>query len=159
MLRLCLITLVATVACSPADRGEPAKPAARTENAAPGAAPPVEPGPEPVPYKSLGWDSATSRFLLDGKPFTGVTTDYYKKSGKLKARYHIKEGVYHGLVEEWYENGVQKTRTSYVDRKHEGDNFYWNEDGTLQVHKVWKNDNLVSETPGPKAAAPTPARP
>lgn len=151
MLRLCLITLVTTVACSPADRGEPAKTAPRTDANAQNAPAPAESGPAPVPYKTLGWDSATSQFLLEGKPFTGVTTDYYKKSGKLKARYQIKDGYYHGLVEEWYENGVQKTRTSYVNRKHEGDNFYWNEDGSLQVHKVWKDDNLVSETPGPKS--------
>jgi len=103
-----------------------------------------------VPYKSLGWDSEKALLLLDGKPFTGVTADRYKPTGKLKSRYHVKDGVYHGLVEEWYDNGNQKTKTSYVMKKHEGDNFYWNSDGTLQVHKVWKDDNLVSETPGGK---------
>lgn len=103
-----------------------------------------------VPYKMLGWDSEKGLFLLEGKPFTGVTVDHYKPTGKLKARYHVTEGVYDGLVEEWHDNGNQKTKTSYVMKKHEGDNFYWNSDGTLQVHKVWKDDNLISETPGAK---------
>ena len=98
-----------------------------------------------VPFRQLGWDN--ERFTWEGKPFTGTTEDHYK-SGKLKARYGIREGRYHGLVEEWYENGQQKTRTAYQDGRHEGDNFYWNADGSLQVHKVWKDDQLVSETPG-----------
>lgn len=119
--------------------------------------PPVEPAgnvpavgeTEPVSFPKLGWDSGTSRFTWDGKPFTGVTTERYK-SGGLKLRYQLNDGVYHGLVEEWYENGQQKTKTSYENGKHQGDNFYWNADGSLQVHKVWKDDRLVSETPGGK---------
>ena len=98
-----------------------------------------------VPFRQLGWDN--ERFTWEGRPFTGTTEDHYK-SGKLKARYGIREGRYHGLVEEWHDNGQQKTRTSYQDGRHEGDNFYWNADGSLQVHKVWKDDQLISETPG-----------
>jgi hypothetical protein len=143
-----LFALFFLTACSP--EGEP-----QVKPATPGKSG-EEPKPVPgeaaaVPFKQLGWDSATSRFTFNGQPFTGVTTDFYKPSGKLKARYHVKEGVYDGLVEEWYDNksGQQKTKTSYANSKHEGDNFYWNADGTLQVHKVWKNDVLVSEMPGP----------
>ena len=163
MLRmLCLPVLILLSACSPKKEQEAASnavspaPAANSQqetagaNSAGGTA---RNDAAAVPYKQLGWDSATSRFLLDGKPFTGVTTDFYKPSGnppvaKLKARYQITDGVYDGLVEEWYDNGQQKTKTSYVKGKHQGDNFYWNADGSLQVHKVWKDDVLVSETPG-----------
>jgi hypothetical protein len=106
-----------------------------------------------VPFRSLGW--ANERFTHEGQPFTGTTTDHYK-SGALKARYGIREGKYHGLVEEWYENGQQKTKTSYDQGRHEGDNFYWNEDGSLQAHKVWKNDNLVSERTSPASRLPPP---
>lgn len=109
--------------------------------------------PPPVPFRSLGWEN--DRFTHLGQPFTGTTTDHYKP-GTLKARYGIHEGRYHGLVEEWYENGQQKTKTSYEHGRHEGDNFYWNKDGSLQVHKVWKNDTLVSETPGPGTKPPAP---
>ena len=114
-------------------------------------APPAAPAPEPVPvpYAKVGWDSATSRFTLEGKPFTGITTASHR-NGKLKLRYEIREGVYHGLVEEWHDNGQQMTKTRYENGKHQGDNFYWNRDGSLQVHKVWKDDKLISETPGPK---------
>jgi hypothetical protein len=109
--------------------------------------------PPAVPFRSLGWEN--DRFTHLGQPFTGTTTDHYKP-GTLKARYGIHEGRYHGLVEEWYENGQQKTKTSYEHGRHEGDNFYWNKDGSLQVHKVWKNDTLVSETPGAGTKPPAP---
>ena len=101
--------------------------------------------PAPVPYSQIQWKEDVN--YLDGKPFTGVTVQYHK-NGQLMSRYHMKDGIYHGLVEEWFADGKQKTKTSFVNGKHEGDNFYWNPDGTLQVHKVWKEDNLVSETPG-----------
>ena len=146
MMRPFLLSCALLAACSPeADRRPVQDPAESGEGKQ---APPAE--TEAVPFKKLGWDSATGRFLLEEKPFTGVTTDFYKPPGELKARYHVQEGVYHGLVEEWYENGQQKTKTSYEHGKHQGDNFYWNADGTLQVHKVWKDDVLVSETPGGK---------
>ena len=134
-------------ACSPADE-KGAKPADQDRSVSPQNSNAI-PGPDlisdagAVPFSKLGW--AESRFTWEGNPFTGVTIDHYK-NGQLKARYHIKEGVYHGLIEEWYENGKQKTRTSYENGLHQGDNFYWNSDGSLQVHKVWKDDVLVSES-------------
>jgi antitoxin component YwqK of YwqJK toxin-antitoxin module len=94
-----------------------------------------------VPFKNLGWDSAKSLFTY---PFTGVATEQYK-NGQMKLRYHIREGKYDGLVEEWYENGSPKTKTSYENGKHQGDNFYWNPDGSLQAHKIWKDDVLITE--------------
>lgn len=111
----------------------------------------VTPGAEDVPYKSLGWDG-TRLTLKDAaagteKPFTGVTTKF-SKTGQLTARYEVKDGLYHGLVEEWYDNGHQLTRTNYLQGKHEGENVYWNRDGTLQSLKVWKDDVKVSETRG-----------
>lgn len=146
MTRACLFIPLFLAACSPDPETpeKPGKPAA----ANPAVAPVVE-----VPFKDLGWDG-TRYTLKDAatgqeKLFTGTTTKYSKKSSRLLARYQVKDGVYHGLVEEWYENGQQKTKTSYENGKHQGDNFYWNENGTLQVHKVWKDDILQSETPGP----------
>ena len=124
---LFILALLPTACCPPAEKTE-TNPATAAE-------------PSTVPFSKLGW--AKDRFTI---PFTGLTTDHYK-NGQLKARYHIKDGVYHGLVEEWYENGQQKTKTSYENGLHQGDNFYWNADGSLQVHKVWKDDVLVSETP------------
>ena len=130
MMRLLLTLALLPAACSPAPDKTESKPAVSAE-------------PPAAPFPKLGW--AESRFTWEGKPFTGVTTDYHK-NGQLKARYHIKDGVYHGLVEEWYENGQQKTKTSYENGLHQGDNFYWNADGSLQAHKVWRDDNLVSES-------------
>jgi hypothetical protein len=153
MTRACFYALTFLAACSPEVEKRDdsvATPPAKSSAGSPVMAAAYPTDPAAVPYKQLGWDSETSRLLLDGKPFTGVTTDFYKTTGKLKARYEVKDGVYHGLVQEWYDNGQQTTKTSYVNGKHEGDNFYWNRDGTLQVHKVWKDNNLVSETPGPR---------
>jgi hypothetical protein len=102
----------------------------------------------PVAFAKLGW--ADSKYTWEGKPFTGTAEEHYKNTTQLKLRYGIKDGVYHGLVEEWHPNGNRKTQTHYENGRHEGDNFYWNPDGSLQVHKVWKNDVLISETPGTK---------
>ena len=131
-MRLALLPALLLAACSPNPTPSPV--------AAPAPASP------PVPFRQLGWDS--DHFTWEGKPFTGTTTDHYK-SGALKCRYGIRNGRYHGLVEEWYENGNPKTRTAYEDGRHEGDNFYWNPDGSLQSHKNWKNDSLVSESHPP----------
>jgi antitoxin component YwqK of YwqJK toxin-antitoxin module len=146
------------VACSPdSDRGTAQPPAAPSEAgltnpAITRGAPAPDEVPAEVPFQNLGWDGSRYTYKAPGasvaNPYTGITTDHFK-SGGLKARYGLHEGVYHGLVEEWYENGQQKTKTSYQHGKHEGDNFYWNQDGTLQAHKVWKDDILVKETPHP----------
>lgn len=150
------LLILLPVACSPEqDRGAagPRSAPAEAGRANPTDvrdAPAPDAVPAEVPFKILGWDGSRYTFKAPGaseaSPFTGVTTDHFK-SGGLKARYGLHEGVYHGLVEEWYENGKQKTKTSYEYGKHQGDNFYWNQDGTLQVHKVWKDDVLVKETP------------
>lgn len=130
----CLILLaMLPAACSPPVE----KPAGKSEAAAEQA---------PVPYSKIQWKEDVN--YLNGRRFTGITVQYHK-NGQLMSRYQMKDGVYHGLVEEWFEDGKQKTKTSFVSGKHDGDNFYWNPDGTLQVHKVWKEDILVSETPGP----------
>lgn len=129
MKQVCLLPILFFTACSP-----PESPAGKGD-----------PAPGPVPYSKIDWKDNVH--YLNGKPFTGVTVQFHK-NGNLLSRYAMKDGVYHGLVEEWYESGQQKTKTSFEGGKHEGDNFYWNADGTLQVHKVWKSDDLVSETRG-----------
>jgi hypothetical protein len=152
-MRLLLFPVLILTACGPAT--EPAAPSAAPAAPAgepqPRLAADVKPGPDDVPYQGLGWDGA--RLMLKDaatgaeKPFTGVTTRF-SKTGQLTARYEVKDGLYHGLVEEWYDNGHQLTRTSYLHGRHEGDNVYWNRDGTLQSLKVWKDDVKVSETRG-----------
>jgi len=142
MIRFLLPATLLVAACSPDTESRQA--AAAKPNP-----PPAAPETTAVPFKQLGWDGSRYTFkpqdASEAKPYTGITTDHYK-SGQLKARYGLKDGVYHGLVEEWYENGRQKTKTSYENGQHQGDNFYWNSDGTLQVHKVWKDNDVVSET-------------
>lgn len=133
MKRLLLLLAILPAACTPPAE----KPAKVKETAA---------EQVPVPYDKIEWKENVN--YLDGKPFTGVTVQHHK-NGQIMTRYHIRDGALHGLVEEWYVDGRQKTKTSFENGKHEGDNFYWNPDGSLQVHKVWKDNELVSETPGP----------
>ncbi len=101
-------------------------------------------------YQSLGYDQGL--FTLKASPYSGVSVEH-DKSGALKSRYSFKEGRYDGWVEEWQANGKKKTETQYVAGQHEGENRYWHPDGSLQVLKVWKADQLISETAGDKVAA------
>jgi antitoxin component YwqK of YwqJK toxin-antitoxin module len=96
-----------------------------------------------VSYADLGY--AGGLFTYANQPFTGTTEENYPNDGPLKSRYGFKNGVYHGVVEEWYENGNKKTQTHYVDGLHEGENRYWNRDGSPQSKKIWKADVLISE--------------
>jgi hypothetical protein len=138
MKRLIVFSVLLTAGCSPQRSTEQGSHQANGANSKASAS-----DFPPVPFSEIGWDG--TRFTYRDAPFTGVTTEHYK-DGQLKARYHIRGGLNHGLVEEWYENGRQKTKTTYEDGRHQGDNFYWNSDGTLQAHKVWKDDVLISES-------------
>lgn len=153
MKRLLLLPLLALAACSPdapPAASAPAQPAAPALPASMGTAP--APSAGAVPFSKLGW--ADNKYTWEGKPFTGTTEDTFKKTGKLRLRYQLKDGAYHGLVEEWYENGNKLTHTLYENAQHQGDNIYWNTDGTLQAHKVWKDNVKISETHGEKRPSP-----
>lgn len=95
-----------------------------------------------VPRKSLKWD--TDHFTHEGKPFTGVATEYHP-DGKPKQRWQMQEGKWHGLVEEWYPSGQKSVSTQYDNGKHHGENTYWNPDGTVQKKQLWDQETLLKD--------------
>ena len=56
----------------------------------------------------------------------GFYDGYYTFRGKYK------KGLYHGLIEEWYDNGQLKSRGNYVDGQVDGVLEQWHYDGQLK---------------------------
>ncbi|MCX7820037.1 MAG: hypothetical protein N2652_12655 [Kiritimatiellae bacterium] len=107
-----------------------------------------------VDYRKLAWSDG--RFLLDGRPFTGVA-ELRDRDGRLKARYPMRDGQLHGLVEEWYPNGRRSAATWFEHNRRHGTNEYWDADGRLLKRQVWQNDELVdSSDPSDVHSSPPP---
>ncbi len=119
----------------------PATPPEVPAVAAPAPEAPPATSPE-ISIKQLKWKSEL--WYLNGQLFTGVAVDAHP-GGKPRIRWPMRDGRFHGVIEEWYPNGQRSTETHYAHGLHEGANTYWNEDGTLQVKKIWKQDTLLSE--------------
>lgn len=97
--------------------------------------------PKEVAYKDLGWEK--DLYTLNGKPFTGVGLDTFK-DGKPKSRWEIKDGMLHGVVREWHDNGQLMVETHYADNKRHGLNRYWSKEGQLFKEQVYEHGNSVS---------------
>ena len=54
-----------------------------------------------VKYEDLGYDKGL--FTKDDKPFTGTSIRNHS-NGKIGARYQFVDGIFDGIIEEWYEN-------------------------------------------------------
>lgn len=95
------------------------------------------------------WDdlkfTGTNRFKYRSENFTGVATRK-QKDGKVDMRVEMKDGVYDGVVEEWYPNEKKKTVSNFKEGKRHGKNTYWNEDGSLQKEQVWESGKLISDS-------------
>ncbi len=108
----------------------------------------------PVDYRKLTWSDG--HFLLDGRPFTGVA-ELRDRDGRLKARYPMRDGELHGLVEEWHPNGRRSAATWFERNRRNGTNEYWDADGRLLKRQVWQNDELVdSSDPAEVHSSPPP---
>lgn len=107
----------------------------------PAAPPPVVTGA--VDYAKLDWKD--ERFALDGKPFTG-TAEQRHRDGRLKARYRYLDGMIHGLVEEWYANGLKSAETNFEKNQRHGSNTYWDEAGKVIKKQRWDRDKLVESS-------------
>jgi len=115
---------------------------------------PPSPGGVVVDYQKLAWSDG--KFLLEGRPFTGVA-ELRDREGRLKARYPMQDGQLHGLVEEWYPNGRRSTATWFVHNRRHGTNEYWDAEGRLLKRQVWQDDELVdSSDPAEVHSSPPP---
>jgi len=105
--------------------------------------------PKQVPYEKLVYESqgvqAVFKDAETGKGFTGVSQNH-DKNGKLIGEFHFKDGLFHGLVSEWYPNGKKKSETEFVKGVRTGRNTEWTEAGLLYQERVYDKDHIVSET-------------
>ena len=99
-------------------------------------------GPE-VDVKSLKMDGET--WTQDGSPFTGVALMRSKDGSSILRRWEMKDGAFHGLIEEWWDNGNKMTETNFVEGKRHGENRYWYKDGKLQKLQIYEHGVSKSE--------------
>ena len=103
---------------------------------------PVEPAGA-VDYKKLGYEN--EKFTYEGRLFSGVAVRK-DKQGRVRAQYAYKDGVNHGVCEEWYTNGVKSVQTPFANGQRHGTNIYWNTDGSLLKRQLWRDGKLVEST-------------
>ena len=105
--------------------------------------PPVLAGGE-VDYRQI--DMQDDLYLREGKPFTGTAVRLHRKSGAVLALFPCREGRLHGVVEEWYTNGVQSVSTVFTAGRRDGKSTYWNPDGSVLKRQVWAGGRLIDST-------------
>lgn len=86
-----------------------------------------------------------SVWSLQGKPFTGAAIKRSDDGKVLLRRWEMKDGLLHGLVEEWWDNGKKMTETNFVNGKRHGENRYWYMSGDPQKLQVYENGVSISE--------------
>jgi len=95
-----------------------------------------------VGYDELVWKNDV--YLHEGQPFTGLAIAVHD-DGKPKGEYPYLDGRFHGVVREWWENGVQAVETHFEKGKRHGKNTYWDQKGRLTKEQVYEQDHSVSE--------------
>ena len=98
-----------------------------------------------VKYEDLGYDGGL--FLLKDKPFTGTSIRNHS-NGKIAARYQFVDGIWDGIIEEWYESGQKSTYKMYKEGMRHGITTYWNEKGEPTKQVLYENDEEVEVKTG-----------
>lgn len=96
-------------------------------------------------YKDLDYDDGL--IINDGAPFTGRAIMRYP-DGTLKSRYDYFDGLYEGIVEEWYENGQRSALKHFKAGKQHGITNYWDQEGTPTKMALYKNDEEIEVKTG-----------
>jgi len=97
----------------------------------------------PVDAGSLQWKNDV--YYSEGKTFTGSFQRLHA-NGKIRALVDLKNGLYHGVAREYYEDGTQATEVHFAKGVRHGPNTYWREDGSLLKEQIFKRGKLISET-------------
>lgn len=109
--------------------------------------------PKEALYNDLKYESVNGLpFFKDpdtNQGFTGIAKDINKK-GELVAIYPMKNGKFHGTVQEFYPDSKPKSNTDFVNGERNGKNIEWKENGEIYNQRVYDRDRIVSETPGAK---------
>ncbi|MGK0184506.1 MAG: hydroxypyruvate isomerase [Verrucomicrobiales bacterium] len=82
---------------------------------------------------------------LDGAPFTGAAIKHSEDGKILLRRWEMKNGLLHGLVEEWWDNGKKMTETHFDNGKRHGENRYWYMSGDPQKLQIYEHGKSISE--------------
>jgi hypothetical protein len=123
----------------------------KEERSTPANTAPVEPtvataAVREVPRQALAW--VADHFEYEHTPFTGLAVERWP-NGKLKQRWPMEDGKWHGLVEEWDASGQQRVATNFDHGARNGKNTYWNPDGSVQKMQLFDHNNLRSEEISP----------
>ena len=98
-----------------------------------------------VKYDDLGYDKGL--FTKDDKPFTGTSIRNHS-NGKIGARYQFVDGIFDGIIEEWYENGQRSAYKMYKEGMRHGITTYWDEKGKPTKQVLYENDEEVEVKTG-----------
>ena len=98
-----------------------------------------------VKSDDLGYD--TGLFTKDEKPFTGTSIRNHS-NGKIGARYQFVDGIFDGIIEEWYENGQRSAYKMYKEGMRHGITTYWDETGKPTKQVLYENDEEVEVKTG-----------
>ena len=98
-----------------------------------------------VKYDDLGYDKGL--FTKDDKPFTGTSIRNHS-NGKIGARYQFVDGIFDGIIEEWYENGQRSAYKMYKEGMRHGITTYWDEKGNPTKQVLYENDEEVEVKTG-----------
>lgn len=98
-----------------------------------------------IKYDDLGYDKGL--FTKDDKPFTGTSIRNHS-NGKIGARYQFVNGIFDGIIEEWYENGQRSAYKMYKEGMRHGITTYWDEKGKPTKQVLYENDEEVEVKTG-----------
>ena len=98
-----------------------------------------------IKYDDLGYDKGL--FTKDDKPFTGTSIRNHS-NGKIGSRYQFVDGIFDGIIEEWYENGQRSAYKMYKEGMRHGITTYWDEKGKPTKQVLYENDEEVEVKTG-----------
>lgn len=116
------------------DPGDPG----RTEKQPPPGA--TNDGPVVVEYDYNELDYDDGLIMQNGKPFTGRAVLHHAGGKTIKGRFNYVDGLYDGMVEEWYENGTRSALKHFKAGKQHGITNYWDENGVATKMVLYDND-------------------
>jgi len=84
-------------------------------------------------------DAFYGTFKYEGTPFTGEAIAMHE-NGKIKTLRTFKDGKYHGIWTEWYDNGNRKFQGNRVQNMGNGLIRWWYENGQLKKQATYEKD-------------------
>jgi antitoxin component YwqK of YwqJK toxin-antitoxin module len=119
---------------------------------------------KPIEVQLRNAKQVDGKWTYLGEPITGLIHDSFK-DGKPRVRWELRDGLMHGVIREWRDNGVQSTETHFENGQRHGLNRYWDRNGVLMKEQVYDHDTSLSEKywpngdPNAPASSPAPSKP